>query len=170
MWHDWQAISLVEPKRKVVALSNTKTSSRDLTQDWRCIWLFSWSIHQYRSAKGPDALQGIKLKHSLPSVEHYYSSLLSKGNRGKGWVMTKYSRTKIWNKNQWQREIYEVTNPNYVFKSPSVNEEQVWREVQQWVTTAVCKNDGGSVMVWSCNSASGVGDRVKNNGILNAEK
>lgn len=70
------------------------------------------------------------------------------------------------------RQLISEQNIDYIFmplkcvgKNQSfvaiVGLKLIRSEVEQWVSTALCKNGGDSVMVWGCISASGVGELSK---------
>ena len=70
------------------------------------------------------------------------------------------------------KKFYGVTNPSLIFGSN--RRQYVRRRVgERWKNECLCpsvKHGGGSDLVWGCISASGVGDIVRIDGIMNAEK
>lgn len=67
-----------------------------------------------------------------------------------------------------EKEYYGVTNPKVL--GPNVN--NMWEEELEsdGRMSASVKHCGGSVLVWGCISASGVGNIVQIDAIMNAEK
>ena len=58
---------------------------------------------------------------------------------------------------------------NFQFKEKTVCKRKGWRMDERCVLRPTVKH-GGSIMVWGCLTANGVGDLVKIDGIMNTEK
>ena len=96
--------------------------------------------------------------------------LLRRGNKQKRLKFAK--RHKTWNSAQWRRVLWSDESQFQLFGSN--RRHYVRRRVGEKYIDAclqpTVKHGGGSVMVWGCISANGVGDLIKIDGIMKAPK
>ena len=146
---------------KVTSLRNRKKSSKELTQD-------------LKDASGPSVhpctTRRSLIRSGLKGRVAAKKPFLRKGNRQKRLVYAK--NHKNWTENQWQKVLWSDESKFEIFGS---NRRQYVRRRAGERYNSEClqpsvKHGGGSVMVWGCISANGVGDLVKIEGIMNAEK
>ena len=96
--------------------------------------------------------------------------LLRKGNKTK---RLKYVREhNNWNFDQWKKVLWSDESKFEIFgsKRRQYVRRRSGEELQEPCLQPTVKHGGGSIQVWGCISAGGVGDLVRIDGIMNAEK
>ena len=63
-----------------------------------------------------------------------------------------------------------MMNQNLRFLGQRVREEKTWRRIERILVQPTIKHGGGSIQVWGCISAEGVGDLVRVDGIMTATR
>lgn len=122
------------------------------------IWFQSWPIQIKHELIVPFNLLFTKASLEMASVER------GSGTGRIGWDVPSYTRT---------NDKSRMDSSNWKFDESNLeiwilhNTREGRREAQQWVTTANCEVRWRRCHCWGCMSASGVGDRVKIDRIMN---